>query len=100
MYIYISILTSVYNYRSVHLRNINGHEQWGKGGGCIQSVLSFRTLQKRHADSSNITKRVARCSHFYLFLSSLLLELVLVSRYTRTARFYSRDKRKNGNWFV
>lgn len=32
-YIYNSILTFVYNYRSVHLRNTNGHEQWGREGG-------------------------------------------------------------------
>lgn len=33
IYIYNSILTFVYNYRSVHLRNTNGHEQWGREGG-------------------------------------------------------------------
>lgn len=41
MYIYNSILTSVYNYRSVHLRNINGHEQWGRGAGAYKVFCPF-----------------------------------------------------------
>ena len=118
MYIYNSILTSVYNYRSVHLRNINGHEQWGREGRVHTKCflffffLFFRTLEKRHVDSSNITRRVARCSRFSLFLfllffnfllsSLLVLELVLVCQDTRAQQDSipggeKKKKRKNGN---
>lgn len=44
VYIYNIILTSVYNCRSVQLRNINRHEQWGRGRvhtKCFFSYLIF-----------------------------------------------------------